>query len=201
MSPTLSTIIRSTSTQSTDAPFPTLSAESKIEESRFGIGFVIVLASLGGITAFAYLLRFCIRKAHGERGDGRNYENPPTPPPGDYNWRPTTQTHRRSMQALEDSYRPIPIVRNGRIYRMPLHSVSIPEDEEMGMLRLPSPVARVPRRRERRSMTRIDTRRERRSRRSPSIAESDDKPPSYRSGTAPPTYEAAWEGRDEVGHS
>ncbi|KAF3133375.1 hypothetical protein TWF703_006914 [Orbilia oligospora] len=210
----LSNIIGSTfpTPTSDDPPQGTLSPESQAEESRMGTIVISTLTGLGGLVFAIALLRACIRKMRGERADGRNEWNPPTPPPGSYdgNWQQYRSPRSRSR-------RPITVIRGGRVFRVTLPRM--PEDAEMGMVRTPSPVARV-------SNTRNTRRgRWRRWRRSssaqtqpvqtspvqtspspsqtpsaptPSITESEDKPPSYRSNTGPPTYETTWDGYNKA---
>ncbi|KAF3150227.1 hypothetical protein TWF594_010105 [Orbilia oligospora] len=158
----LSNIIGSTfpTPTSDDPPQGTLSPESQAEESRMGTIVISTLTGLGGLVFAIALLRACIRKMRGERADGRNEWNPPTPPPGSYdgNWQQYRSPRSRSR-------RPITVIRGGRVFRVTLPRM--PEDAEMGM----TPSAPTP-----------------------SITESEDKPPSYRSNTGPPTYETTWDG-------
>ncbi|KAK6349327.1 hypothetical protein TWF730_010076 [Orbilia blumenaviensis] len=179
------------------SPAPTGSADSKAEDEHFGKPFMIGLGSIMFAFAFFIVARACVRKMRGGRGDGRDEFNPPTPPPEDLDWRPPRRLRpREPMWREEYPQRPIVTLRDERmqLYSPPL--LPLPEGEEMGVIRRPNPVARLP-------GSRIEgsrTNRPRRQRqpppaRAPSIADSEEKPPSYRSGTRPPTYEDAWDGR------
>ncbi|KAK6508640.1 hypothetical protein TWF506_010721 [Arthrobotrys conoides] len=193
----------STPTQtSSDPPQNTLSPESQAEESRMGAILITVLTGLGVLTIAIALIRGCIRKCRGERVDGRNEWNPPTPPPEAYdnNW-----TQYRAFPG-----RPVTVISNGRMQRLSLGRIPREARAEMGIITSPRPVAR-----------RSGSRRSRRVRREsperspspmerprpetrsmeppppppPSVtSDTSDKPPGYRYGDGPPTYEAAWDG-------